>query len=153
MSCLPSRLPNSASNWTALLLPNRCVATNHRCETLKPCYSTCRSIRAGFCTRLRACTTMWYPPILLVSRPHGSIGDKGNRRLPLSWWPQSRTSKSQPLEHWPTFCLASQVDEVMMSDNVVHSTSLNNDEILRYSRHLIMPEVGMEASSSSSAPR
>jgi sulfur-carrier protein adenylyltransferase/sulfurtransferase len=31
-----------------------------------------------------------------------------------------------------------------MSDNVGHAVSLSNEEILRYSRHLIMPEVGME---------
>ncbi len=32
----------------------------------------------------------------------------------------------------------------MISDNVGHAVSLTNEEILRYSRHLIMPEVGME---------
>ena len=32
----------------------------------------------------------------------------------------------------------------VLTDSQAAAVTLNNDEILRYSRHLIMPEVGME---------
>src|SRR5881392_238954 len=40
-------------------------------------------------------------------------------------------------------CPAS-LEDIMATDTLAPPVTLNKDEILRYSRHLIMPEVGME---------
>ena len=40
--------------------------------------------------------------------------------------------------------MSTKVQPLTATSAVAPATSLSNEEILRYSRHLIMPEVGME---------